>query len=143
MAAEPIQGFQQLQRRLAALGQAAGVKALRAATLQATLPAMQAIRGAVPTGTRTHFTYRGRYVTPGFLKRSIARKAIAKRDGTGAIAMIGMRTEAFYGGFVELGTQFMDAQPFLERGFASAKGAMINRLGERLQRQIERAAQSS
>ena len=142
MAAEPIQGFAELQKKLAAMGQAAGTKALRDATLQATLPAMQAIRARVPVGTRAHFTYKGRYVSAGFLQSSIKRKSFILKDKSGAVAVIGMAAEAFYGGFIELGTSKMARRPFLEPGFRSAQPAMIARLRERLGRAIDRAAQS-
>ena len=138
---DEIKGLRELERKLRALGPGLGGKTLRSATLQATLPAMKEARARIPTNDRDYLkkTYKGRPVAPGFAKRSIARRSRLSRDKTRATADIGVKPEAFYAvHFVERGTRFQQAQPWLEPAFRSSQSKMVDRLSDRLRAKIDK-----
>lgn len=135
-----LEGFDDLSHKLKELGAQVGGKTLRAALFAASLPALRSIQAAAPVGSKAHRTYRGRLVSPGFLKRNIRRKSTLSRDKSVAKVLIGPASEAFYAQFLEFGTSHMASQPFMERAFRSSQDQVINRLRDRLGVLIEKAA---
>ena len=89
----PLEGLDELSKKLATLGKAAG-KTLRSATLKATTPVVRKMRNKIPVGSKPHRTYKGRLVAPGFAKRSIRRSSSFRRGV--ASVRIGVRKEALY-----------------------------------------------
>lgn len=141
MTRETVEGLKELSRKLAALGEKVGGKALRQATLNASTPALKAAKLAAPVGQVAHKTYKGRLVAPGFLKRSIKRKSYYKNGK--AVAMIGVKAEAFYGvQFVEKGTKNISAKPWLVPAFVNNRDNMEQRLKDQIKKKIERLARS-
>ena len=140
MAGELV-GLEELSKQLAKLGAAVGSKTLRQALMSATLPAYKAAKMAAPVGENSHRTYKGNLVGPGFLSRSVARKSyFNKRTGVASV-MIGVKPEAFYGvQFVELGTKYQPAQPWLGPAFKKSRNAMEARFKHMLKRKIEKIA---
>lgn len=63
-----------------------------------------------------------------------------RTGNTRAMVLIGPAQEAFYGKFLEFGTKYMAAQPFMAAAFESAVPAMTARFSEQLKLKIERAA---
>lgn len=111
-----IKGMDQLSRNLASLGQKLGTKVLRQAAMQVTTPAFKEMKASIPVGKVAHRTHKGRLVAPGFAKRSVARRSIARR-GRVYITM-GIKNEAFYGvHFVDKGTKKMKAQSWFKKNF--------------------------
>lgn len=99
-----VKGLNDLSRKLAALGKDMAGKTLRQSAMNATTPALKALKAAAPRGKSLHKTYKGRTVAPGFLSRSVARKSSYKNGR--ARVEIGVKKEAFYGVlFVEQGTK--------------------------------------
>lgn len=138
-----VQGLRELSKKLSELGPAVGGKYLRSAAMSATLPVLREAQARAPVNDRDYLkkTYKGRYVSPGFLKRNIARKSRLSRDKRFAYVYIGPRPEAFYGTqFVELGTSKMAKNPWLEPAFRAKKDEVTRRLGEVLKRKIEQVA---
>ena len=144
-----ITGFKELSAQLSAMGRAAGGKALRSAAMTATLPVLHKAKENAPVGNPPYEsgdpypkrTYKGRLVTPGFLKRNIARKSQLSRDGQRVTVMVGPRAEAFYGTqFIELGTSAIPRRPWLEPAFRSSLNAVNARMKERLKVLIDKAA---
>ena len=141
MATPPLKGFQELQKALKDLGAEAGGKDLRAALMQASLPAFKQARANAPVGEVPHRTYRGRLVAPGFGRRSVARKSRLSRDKSTATVMIGVKPEAYYMvAFVEIGTSKMPKQPWLEPALRSTQTEVVDRFKDRLRRRIEKRA---
>lgn len=148
--ANELEGFNELSRKLSALGEKVGGKALRSATLSAMLPALRAAQAAAPRGNPPFKggadpypvkTYKGRLRTPGFASRNIARKSFLKRQKTTAVALLGVKPEAFYAiNFVEFGTSSQPRKPWLEPSFHSSQGAIISKLGAQLKTLIQKAA---
>lgn len=136
-----IEGLRELSRKLEEIGGKVAGKALRQAAMNATTPALKAIKMAAPVGTRAHKTYKGRLVAPGFLKRSIKRKSRLTLGR--AVITIGVLAEAFYGvSFLEGGTKHADPKPFLVRSFIRNRRVMETRLAAQLREKIEKIAKS-
>lgn len=144
-----IEGARELSMRLSEMGQAAGGKALRSAVMGAALPALRAAQAAAPVGNPPYEsgdpypkrTYKGRLVTPGFLRRSIRRVSRLSPDKTVATVSIGPRAEAFYGTqFIELGTSKIAKRPWLEPSFRASLPQINDRLRDRLKALIDKAA---
>ena len=144
-----IEGFKELTSQLSRMEKAVEGKILRGAAMSATLPAVQAAKAAAPVGTPPYEsgdpypvkTYKGRYRTPGFAKRSIARKSKLRRDKKGVTVMIGVKPEAFYAvQFIELGTSRTPKRPWLEPAFKRSVRAINARFRSQLKKRIDKAA---
>lgn len=141
MASELI-GLKELQAKLKKLDGAVAEKALRQAVLNASTPAFKAAKAAAPVGSKAHRTYKGNLVAPGFLKRSIRRITTIKRGRylTWASAIIGVKSEAFYGvQFLEKGTIKMSKRPWFVESFKSSRSQMEQKLKAELKSKIEKA----
>lgn len=145
-----IKGFEQLTRQLSEMGKSVGGKVLRAAAMQAMLPALRAAQAAAPVGNPPFpsgkdpypvKTYKGSYRTPGYASRHVARKSILSRNGRFVKVMLGVTPEAFYAiNFIEFGTSKIPKRPWLEPSFKNSVPQVSDRLRERLKAQIDRAA---
>lgn len=121
-----IEGYEDLSKKLSALGASAGGQALRSSAMAAMLPALKAAQAAIPvadppyhegSGVRHNAdgsvsynrsgtvrtvdpypkkTFLGRLVTPGFAKRSLRRRAALSRDKTTVTVLLGVLAEAYY-----------------------------------------------
>lgn len=132
-----LTGLKELNDKLNELKVQTGIKVLRQSVKNATTPAVQAMKLAVPVGTVAHRTYRKRLVAPGFLKRSI--RAISFIRNGKAVALIGVRREAFYGiNFVDRGTKFMSARKWFKSVFEDSRDAMEKRLADQLRSKIDK-----
>jgi len=137
--ADPVRGWKELDRKLAALGDAQQVrKILRSSAGTAVTPVVQSARRNVPRGTRAHKTYKGRLVAPGFASRSIKKRV--KIVGGSIVAYVGVRKEAFYALFFEGGTQYMRAQPWLEPALKDNKAKVLQRFGDGIEKWIRKVA---
>lgn len=114
----PLAGSADLIKKLALIGGLDDgkiiVSAVRAGLTEAKKVAIQKI----PKGTRSHRTYKGRIVAPGFASRNIKIIVQRRSDKKGATAMLGVAKEAYYAvQFVERGTKKMAKQPWLRPAF--------------------------
>lgn len=71
----------------------------------------------------------------GNLKRNIVRR-IARSEQMPTVHM-GLKREAFYGYFIELGTSDFPARPFLRPAFDSSIQQIITTVADRLRKRIE------
>lgn len=97
-----LRGVKELTRKLSRMGKRMGLNALARATGKAATPTVRRIRARAPVGKRSHKTYKGRTVFPGFLKRSVRRRTRKNRQRGSVEVQIGVLSEAFYG------VQFLD-----------------------------------
>ncbi|MBU9420064.1 HK97 gp10 family phage protein [Burkholderia multivorans] len=124
MSSVQILGLADLQADFLKLAKAQSTKALRRATVAGANVIRDEARARAPKKT-------------GKLKRNIVTAALKQKDSPGiATAGVRVRTKgkadspnnAFYWRFVELGTQFMKAKPFMRPAFdasiAQAEGAI-------------------
>ncbi len=142
---ERVQGIDDLQKQLSALGASVGGKALRSAANLAVNPVVKTARTLIPTNDRDYLkkTYRGRRVAPGFAKRSIAKKVVMYQRGRFAKAMVGVKPEAYYATlFVERGTSRQPRQPWLEPALRTNRALVMRRLGQFLKKRIDKASKT-
>lgn len=113
-------------------------KTLRQSVGIAATPIVKAARLRIPVGTREHVTYMGHPVKPGFARDSISKRTFIE-DGV-AVAMVGTLKEAYYAvQFVEVGTEKMRAQPWLEPALESTQEQVVERLKNTLAKKIDKA----
>lgn len=68
---------------------------------------------------------------PGFLRASIVKRLRRTANvGAAMTASVGWTKDAFYGRFLEFGTKFMAAQPFLRPALDNRAGEASRRIGE-------------
>ena len=101
--ASQLIGAKELSRKLQKLEGAAAGKALRNAANFAVTPVLKAAESSAPYGDEGHNTYKGRFVAPGFLSRSIAKRSYLWKNRKGISVWVGMKPEAWYGGMIETG----------------------------------------
>ncbi len=136
-----IEGLRELHRQLERLGLAAQGRVLRNSVNVAMTPVVREARKRIPVGDTPHKTYRGRLVAPGFAKRNIKKRTRTQRDKSRAVAMVGVGKEAYYATqFVEGGTKFQPAQPWLIPAFEAKQNTVLDKLSERLAANIEKEA---
>lgn len=97
---------------------------------------------AISPGKRAmHRTYRGRLVTAGFAARSIRTIVKVSRDKQSATAILGVKAEAFYAlQFLELGTAYIPATPWLLPAFESLHDEMLRGVASVMRERVERIA---
>jgi len=82
---------------------AAQLRVMRSALNASMVPAVKALRAAAPKGTEPHRSYMGRTLPPGYLSRSIVKSTRLARDKSRVFGNVRLRSEAFYGSFIEHG----------------------------------------
>lgn len=117
-----ILGMDTLERRLAALSTKLRAQALGEAVQAGGEVIARAARARAPRRT-------------GHLAEEGIASEITNRSGTKAVAHVGPTKEAFYGRFVEKGTKFTKAQPFIRPAFDEQKDAAV--------REVERVLKSA
>lgn len=126
MATEQTIGFKELSKKLEALSDLDRGKVIRSAGNAAGMVVVKRARATVPVGGVPHKTYKGRWVSPGFLQRSIKKTSRLSRDKHGITVRIGVKSEAFYGvNFLELGTSTQPAQPWLRPALESTRNEQV------------------
>lgn len=159
-----IEGIAELSKKLNELSAQMEAKAIRSAVLQATNPALQKMKLAVPVGSKAHKTYKGRLVAPGFLKRNIKRKSYIDKK-TGSIGVVfGVAHEAFYGvvfldrdgGYsikkkapgeksyhrkTAITVGHVRGRPWFKKNFINSSKTMIERFKESLAKKINKITQ--
>lgn len=121
-----LAGKEHVQRQIRDVLKALDQKQLKSAMTKATTPTVRKMRNRAPVGEEGHETYKGRFVAPGFLKRSI-KKSTRKRDGKISV-VIGVAAEAYYGvTFVEFGTKHMRGQRWFKSTFVRDREGLIQR----------------
>lgn len=161
-----IFGYEELTKKLKAMGPAAGGKTLRSAARSAMLPAKKAAALAAPKGGGPYIysgfssgkkkynygtlrafdpyprpTYRGKLVAPGYISRSLRIKTWISPAKNQVNIMLGVTPEAFEGmTFVELGTSYMRAQPWLEPSFRASLPLVNSKFKLRLKKLIDKAS---
>lgn len=120
-----VQGLAELERRLTQLVPKAARRALNAALMAGARIVVKEAKSKAPKRT-------------GNLKRNITAR-VARRGDTQATAAvhIGVRKDAFYWMFHELGTSQHPARPFLRPALEITHEAVVAKIAERLAQRIE------
>lgn len=141
--ASELRGVAELTRQLKELGRLEDGRAVRAAVAAGIKPALARARATAPMRSEPGLkkTYKGRLVAPGFLRRSVKTAVKLHRGKQRAIAMLGVRREAFYGlSFLELGTSRLSKRPWLVPAFETTQSEQLKALAASLRKTIDRIA---
>lgn len=139
-----LQGFAELTRKLRELGGLEDGKAIRASVRAGMGPALKEARSRAPVAPEGYYgrSYKGRLITSGFLKRNLKIAAFISKDKQAATAMLGPIKEAYYGTqFVERGTRYQKAQPWLAPSLAASSQQGLDALANSLRKWIIKTAQ--
>ncbi len=141
MSALGVKGVKELNRKLAALSAMDHGRVIRGAANKAGNLVMKRAEANVTIGSEPHRTYKGSWVSPGFLQRSIKKVSKLSRDKRTVWVRIGVKQEAFYGSiFVELGTSYQPARPWLAPALKDSKGEVVAIMREKILQHIKKIA---
>lgn len=138
-----LEGAPALTRKLRELGRLEDGKVLKSAGRAAGKVVVKRAQALIPVNkvNKLHKTYKGRYVAPGFAKRSIKYITVLSKDKQKVTVSVGVRKEAFYAvSFVEMGTSRMPAQRWLRPAFQSTSSEQQKALTTHLKKAIEKIA---
>lgn len=124
MARYDVQNAESLGKKLRQLQQAGQARVMRTAANFAMTPVLQAARANAPVGDRTHKTYKGRTVAPGFLARSIKKKVRLSKDKSRVYSSVSAPGEAWYGRLIELGYRVGGRSKAVKRASRKTKGGL-------------------
>ncbi len=117
-----VEGGEALSARLKALSKGIDVDLAEEAMLEAAEPMRAEASGNAPVRT-------------GLLAGDISLAVQAQEPGAATVAL--RIAKAFYWRFVEFGTRFRPAHPFIRPAYDTQKDATVKRWGERLNREID------
>lgn len=138
-----LEGVGDLTRQLISLGKLDDGQALRRAARAGMKCTYTLAVATIPVGTEPFRTYDGLLVAPGFAKENI--RIITTLNGQKNIgsAIMSVRKRAFYAVlFLEFGTRFMRAQPWIRRAFFDSRSDAEEAFRESLARDVEKAAKA-
>lgn len=135
-----LEGFDQLARQLRELPQALAKNALRAAVNAGATEVRKEVQARAPvlTGRLRKSVYQAQVRELSSLYRQVYIVGVRsgpKRTKTGAKDR---SRDAFYWRFLEFGTRYIAARPFLRPALATKKGAAIEAMARKLRERIER-----
>jgi HK97 gp10 family phage protein len=137
-----IEGAAELSQLFKLLGKAVSGRVLKQAVHEGMMETYRRALATVPVGERSHRTYKGNLVEPGFAQQNLRLKTWVSKDKTAAAAMVGVNPEAYYVlQFIELGTSRIPAAPWLTPAFESSKDEAVRVVGQQMRDKITRAAQ--
>lgn len=151
---KPLEGVAALTRQLKALGSLDDGKALKRCVNAGIRQALPAAIASCPVGHDLHRLaikkrlkvqgIKGNTVGPGFAKANVRTLSTLDKSKTFADGKLGVRKAAFYVlQYVELGTRFQRAQPWLRNAFTSARDQMEAAIKTSLADDVEKAAKSA
>jgi HK97 gp10 family phage protein len=142
-----LEGVAQLTRQLIALGKLDDGKPLRTACRNAMKPAYQRALAKIPVGTEPHrlsSTYGKLLVAPGYAKQTLKIATTINAQKNVASAVMSVTKPAFYAAiFVELGTRYQQAQPWLRPAFFDARSDAEQAFRSTLAAAVEKAAKTA
>ena len=72
-------------------------------------------------------------VRSGTLKKSIKTSGVKTKDGMKHVE-VGPGNDGFYGKFIEFGTVYIKANPFMGRGYEKSKNEAVNKISEEIRK---------
>lgn len=145
MATRPtLDGVAALTRQLIALGKLDDGKALKAAVKAGMQPVYKRARATIPVGSIPHrlaAAYGKQLVNSGFAQQSLRTISTINAQKNIASCVLGVRKAAFYIlNFVELGTRYQRAQPWIRRALFDGRSDGEEALRASLQKAVLKAA---
>lgn len=136
-----FKGGAELARKLKKLSDGMAGDYLRQSAHESMTPVKHAAKINIPehdTGLKHAYDYLGFPIYPGFARDNIIIESRLNRNKDFAWARVGVRHRAYYAtAFVELGTVYQDAQPWLEPAFRANRTVVIKMLGDRLEHRLK------
>jgi hypothetical protein len=133
-------GFADLSKALRELDPRKQANAIRNAIRASLKETRNTAERLVPVGDRSHKTYKGRLVAPGFAKRNINIQTRISRDKTRINGTVGTKKEAFYvRQFLEKNTsktRQLVPQPWLRPAYEVHRVQMKNEFKRQLREKI-------
>lgn len=141
---ETVIGYNVLNKQFDELEAAAQARILRSAIGFAATPVLTATKAQAPVSRKGFKTYKGRFVAPGFLKRSLKKVTRKSRNGSRAYAFIWAEPEAFYGfQFVIPGARGRPPNDFATRGYRASRDQVPIRFGKKINERIAKVTAMS
>lgn len=137
-----VHGLEELERALMQLPEEVSGKALQTAVNAAGRLIKQETQDRAPVGTVSHWIGRkskNKRAEPGNLRKYIRMQRLRNSKFSAAVA-ITWSGNAFYGKFLEFGTRYMKAQPFIRPAFDARSNDAVELLKKRLALRINAAA---
>jgi len=134
-----VVGVRDLQRRLKAIDKSIQPKIVAQAARAAMIPMMKEARANAPQGKKTHRTYKGRLVAPGFLKRNIKLRKMKLRSKEHIGYSLAARKEAWYGKLIETGFKGIPGKSWLGRADRTHGNQVSANFRRNILARIERA----
>jgi HK97 gp10 family phage protein len=141
-----ITGLKELQTALRQLPKEIQGKVLAQSLREGAKAIIKDAKTRAPRADSPHFVGKGKeLVEPGNIARNIQVKRVKNTDSTATVS-IGVRSKgkggknAFYWRFLEFGTQFIAARPFMRPAFESKKMDAANAIKDALRKRIDAAA---
>jgi|SRR5882724_3996362 len=133
---QALKGVANVIAQLRDIGKLDDGKALRAGVRAGMRPALLAARVKIPISKKPHRlskTYGSKIVQPGYAKSTLRVITTVSPDKQKAAALMSTRKPAFYATvFVELGTKYITAQPWLRPAFYSTQEQQKQALAAKL-----------
>ena len=149
-----IEGLDELEKQLRALGLELGLKTLRSALMATAAPLRKEMKRLAPESPadsppRLRKGRKGLVeIRPGFLKHRIRARSAIRRGGRSnkylsgsQVAMVRVGAWTPYAGFVEYGTSKTRAQPFVRPAAHNKRAELNNRFKEYLKKRIDKAVE--
>jgi HK97 gp10 family phage protein len=146
--AQNLEGYAELQRKLRSLAspkqQSDALRASVRTPMREVMKRAKVAIGKISPGKRQlHRTYKGRLVSSGFASRNMRVIVVSSKDKQAAWALLGVRKEAFYAlQFFELGTAYIQKQPWLTPTFYAMKAQSIAGIATVMRKWIDKVAKS-
>lgn len=142
-----IHGAKEMEQVLRQLPDYIAKKVLTMALRRAAQPILDEARALAPVGqeskgrVRVRTTKRGKVTVSNYgkLKLNLRIKDISRHRSASATVAVTVG-QAFWGMFIEFGTRFFTAKPFMRPAFEVKKIESLNLLGKSLGEEIEKAA---
>jgi HK97 gp10 family phage protein len=140
-----ITGLKELQTALRQLPKELQGKVLTAALRDGARIVINDAKVRAPKATEPHFVGKGKeLVQPGNIARNIMVRKVKDTDNTATVS-VGIRAKgkagknAFYWRFLEFGTKFISARPFMRPAFESKKHEVAEAIKTALRKRIDAA----
>jgi HK97 gp10 family phage protein len=139
-----LEGLSLLTKQLNALASLEEGQALKRAVKAGIKQALIRAQQIIPVGHAPHRTYKGLLVAPGFARDSLRTISTINPAKNIASGILGVRKQAYYiAQFIELGTRFVPAQPWIRRALAEARSDCEAEFVASIARSVERAAKTT
>ncbi len=145
-----VEGLDDMHKQLQILLGLGSEKEVQSALMYASTPMFKQVKEAAPAADQAYYRYyRGsakkrragnpdnsrRLVTPGTLKKAVARKRVRLERSVGVGIYI--RSKAFYWRFIEYGTPTITAVPFIRPAYDFNKELSVERFKTKMRQRLK------